>query len=98
MELEYLLLLRGIVEYYETTKTELDGFAFEIAVGINAPIYGLEAFSYSVGTILREFSILKCLFICCPIYQIFYITRHFIKKHKSKNVVVAPQGDLQNKN
>ena len=33
-----------------------------------------------------------------PAYQIFYITRYFIKKHKSKNVVSDNNPELQDKN
>lgn len=32
-----------------------------------------------------------------PAYQIFYIIRHFIKKHKSKNVVADGNSELQDK-
>ena len=76
-----------------------------LLIGIHSMIFGYQWFYGKIdgidgflSSIVLLVWFLWPLLLVCLAYQIFYLTRHFIKKHKSKNIVADGNSELQDKN
>lgn len=82
-----IILLISSLPFIAVLLEAISGMFFGISTGffgVQETSYGFEAFFICI--IFRLMLLLQLgILPICLLYQLFYLTRHLIKKHKSKN-------------